>query len=153
MRKNQLTLLTPVAILAVAISITILGYAADYARVERTNVVHLGNVLFSGSQAMTQSTQALTTGALAVAAAGKDWIVLSADSNYTGITITGGKNGQPLILSSAATGSNTFRFDDNSNDLALGANITLTESEQDVLTVVCRNDAGTSWTRLYSSGN
>jgi hypothetical protein len=104
-----------------------------------------GATTISGSATLTDTlitpfdAVALTTPTTSFAAANKHFITLTADVNMTGVTITGGTVGQTITIVTGA-GSNTIRFDDNASTLSLGANITVTEGQQDSLSLVCTGD-------------
>ena len=114
--------------------------------------LRVGKLTVDETIVSTNATQTLTTGSLVVDASAGRWITLTATSTFTGITLTGGTLGSEVILSTGA-GSDSIRFDDDGTDLALGANITLTEGTNDVLMLMCTNSAGTTWQRLSEAQN
>lgn len=74
-----------------------------------------------------------------------DDVSLSADANLTGAYPTDGYVGQIVRIHAATgAGTNTIRFDDNGSTFSLGGNITLTEGNNDVLTLECRIAKGTN---------
>lgn len=93
----------------------------------------------------TSSAVALTSPTVTFSAANKGTIVLSANANLTGIYPTGGVLDQRLTIISAASGSNTMRFDDGTSMSLGGSNITLTESVDDSLTLICTSADGDEW--------
>ncbi len=107
------------------------------------NVTYTAPLIIStaGEFQATAASVSLTSPTTSFSAAGKYLVTLTSDANQTGITVTGGDTGQLLTIVSGA-GSNTMRFDDNATTLALGGNITLTEGQSDVLTLLCTD--GTS---------
>lgn len=114
----------------------------------------------TGNYLLTSANVSVTTPtvAFAVPTAGANYLVLNTDTNQTGCYLTGTAvaEGQVILLRSGA-GSNTMRFDDNGTTLALGANITLTEGQDDMLALICTAVQGTNsrpaFARLHSSDN
>lgn len=79
-------------------------------------------------------------------------IVLNSNANITGVTLVGGVENQIVELVTG-TGANTIRLDDNGASLALGANITLTEGQYDVLTVRCYDEDNQFWRAVSAHDN
>lgn len=96
-------------------------------------------------QAFTQTDVTLTSPTTTFNATGLYYITLTAASNValTGCYPTGGVLGQEIRIKSG-TGSGSTRFDDTATTLALGANITLTGSQDDFLTLQCTQAQGTN---------
>ena len=80
-----------------------------------------------------------------------DLIVLTSDANVTGVTLTGGALNQVVTIITG-DGSNTIRFDDGA-DMVVGSNMTLTEGQGDVLTLMCTSADGDEWVRLSNADN
>ena len=99
----------------------------------------------------TESSASLVSPAVTFSAAGKGLIVLTANANLTGVYPTGGKKGQIITIRSGA-GANTMRFD-NGTSMSLGNDITLTEGENDYLTLQCTNDDGDEWAAVSAHDN
>jgi hypothetical protein len=76
---------------------------------------------------------------------------LNSDANATGIYPTNGKVWQTVLIKSGA-GSNTMRFDDGTS-MTLGGNITLTEGQNDILTLVCTSADGDEWAAVSAHDN
>lgn len=100
----------------------------------------------------TASSVDLTSPTVTFSATNKFRVVLSSDENQTGIYPTGGAINQVLVIESYGTGSNTMRFDDGTS-MTLGGNITLTEAQGDVLTLLCTSSDGDEWRRLSNADN
>lgn len=81
-----------------------------------------------------------------------DLISLTSDANQTAIVLTGGSLNQIVMIVSGA-GSNTMQFDDNATSMVIGGNITLTEGQNDVLTLRCLDTEGVSWARVSNGDN
>jgi len=79
-------------------------------------------------------------------------ITLASDANQTGFYPTGGELNQVLLIESYGTGSNTMRFDDGTS-MTIGANATLTESQGDVLCLICTSADGDEWRELFLADN
>jgi hypothetical protein len=94
--------------------------------------------------------EAMTTPTLTIDATNKYFVTLTTDINMTGVTLTNGTVGQQITFVSGA-GSNTIRFDDDGINMALGANITLTEGQSDCLTLV--NTATGDWAAVNAHDN
>jgi hypothetical protein len=109
-----------------------------------------GVVTLSGTVVNPFDAVSLTSPTTSFSATGKSFVTLNSDANITGITMTDGTTGQVVTIVSGA-GSNTMRWDDNTSTLSLGANITLTEGQQDALTLVCTGDR--TWTALSAHDN
>ena len=78
-------------------------------------------------------------------------VSLTSDANQTGLLVTGGVINQVVTIISGA-GSNTMQFDD-ATSMVIGANITLTEAQQDALTLQCIDAGGTAWRALSAHDN
>jgi len=78
-------------------------------------------------------------------------IVLTSDGNLTGVYPIGGTLGRRIEIRSGA-GSNTMRFDDGTS-MTIGANVTLTEAQNDVLCLKCVDADGDEWMSVYAHDN
>lgn len=114
----------------------------------------------TGNYLLTSANVSVTTPtvAFAVPTAGANYLTLNTDTNQTGCYLTGTAIAEgAVIILRPGSGSNTMRFDDNGTTLALGANITLTEGQDDSLALLCTAVQGTnsrpSFMRLYSADN
>lgn len=114
----------------------------------------------TGNFMLTSANVSVTTPtvAFAVPTAGANYLVLNTDTNQTGCYLTGtGVAAGTIIRLTAGAGSNTIRFDDNGTTLALGGNITLTEGQDDFLTLICTTVQGSNsrpcFARVSSSDN
>ena len=85
---------------------------------------------------MPSSSVSLTSPSTAITVAGSSNVIVNSDANQTGHVPTGGILNQVVTIRTGA-GSNTLRFDDNGTTLALGGNITLTETQDDALILLC----------------
>jgi len=110
-----------------------------------------GALTLGAAQVLTASAVSLTSPTVTFSAAGKNLVVLNSDANQTGIYPTGGTQYQVLSILSGA-GSNTMRVDDGTS-MTIGANITLTEGQGDVLTLLCTNAEGDEWTAFSAHDN
>lgn len=79
-----------------------------------------------------------------------DLIVLTSDANTTATVIGGALNQVVTIIT--GDGSNTITFNDGAN-MVLGSNVTMTEGDGDVLTLMCTTADGDKWVRLSSADN
>lgn len=119
---------------------TTLAYATVTSRTTLNSVV------------LTNSAASLTSPTTTWAVSNDDCLItLNSDANQTGIYPTGGTLRQVLIIKSGS-GSNTMRFDD-ATSMSLGSNITLTEAQNDVLTLMCVSSDGDEWIRLSNADN
>ena len=100
---------------------------------------------------LTASTVSLTSPTVTFSAAGKGLITLTSDANQTGALVTGGTLNQVITIISGA-GSNTIRFDD-ATSMAVGSNVTLTEAQYDVLTLICVSSYGDAWAAVSEHNN
>jgi hypothetical protein len=89
------------------------------------------------ARVMTAHDIEITSPALTFNVNGKQFINLSSDQNITGVHPLGGVVNQVIYVAAGRSGSNTMRFDDGTST-ALGANMTLTEGQDDVLGLICR---------------
>lgn len=113
-----------------------------------------GIIRADGGLSLTRSARAveITSPSMTFAVlATDDLIILSSDHNTTGTVPTGGKPYQVITLLSGA-GTNTMRFDDGTST-TIGANITMTEGQGDVLTLMCVGEEGDEWVRLFNADN
>jgi hypothetical protein len=108
-----------------------------------TTTTLAGQTTFSGTQILTPTAVEITSPSQTFSAAGTSFVVLTADENTTGITITGGALWQRLLILSGA-GSNTMRFDD-ATSMSLGADKTLTEAQNDLMELLCLTPDGDEW--------
>lgn len=158
MRRNRWEILTLAAMVALA-ALAFFGpaiwaqTAGKYYRTESRNTAFRGDIWVSGTseQAFAWNDVTVTSPTTAISVDGKGAIRITTDANMTGYTLTGGENGQVVPITSGA-GSNTIRFDDGSS-YSLGANVTLTEGQHDVLVLQCVNDDGDEWMALYAHDN
>ena len=96
----------------------------------------LGNLTRKG-EILTVSTVSLTSPTVTFSAKNLGMIVLKPNASLTGIYPTGGTLGQVITILSYPSGSYTMRFDDGTSMSLGGSNITLTESSDDCLSLVC----------------
>lgn len=108
-------------------------------------------VLTQGPLVLTNSDVSLTSPTVTFSAANKSKMTLNSNANQTGIYPTGGALGQIVTIISGA-GSNTMRFDD-ATSMSLGANITLTEGQNDILTLICTSADGDEWAAVSAHDN
>ena len=135
--------LATVDINAGAIDGTIIG-AGSAAAATVTDLTRRGETL-------TLSSVSLTSPTVIWSAANKGLVTLNSDSNQTGIYPTGGALYQVVTIVSGA-GSNTMQFDDGTS-MTIGANVTLTEAQNDALTLMCVSSDGDEWTALSAHSN
>jgi len=109
-----------------------------------------GDATFTGEVINTFDAEEITSPTLTIDATDLYFVTLNSDENTTGVTITNGTVGQVIVFVTGA-GSNTIRFDDDGINMALGANITLTEGQSDSLTLVM-NAAG-DWACIAAHDN
>jgi hypothetical protein len=98
----------------------------------------------------------LTTGTVTFTAANKRYITLTSDSNQTGCYPINGTLGQVITIRSGTNvelAVNTMRFDDSAASMTLGANITLTEDDNDILNLICTSADGDEWAALAAHDN
>ena len=93
---------------------------------------------------------AVTVASNTFSAANRGKCILNASTNQTTISITGGTLDEEIVLRTG-TGSETFLFVDGSSSMSLGANVTMTESQNDVLKLICVSADGDEWAK--SGGN
>lgn len=98
----------------------------------------------------TMDTEEITSPTLTIDVSGLSFVILNSDENITGVTLVNGVVGQ-IVLFITGSGSNTIRFDDDGINMALGANITLTEGQSDSLTLV--NNATGDWAAVAAKDN
>ena len=102
-----------------------------------TSTLSIGGVTtFVGERILPPTVVALTSPSLTFSVAGMNSVVLSSDENVTAAYPIGGTLNQGVEISSAASGSNTIQFDDGAKT-AIGANVVLTESQLDSITLKC----------------
>jgi len=94
----------------------------------------------------------ITSPTTTFSAEGKHYILLSSDQSITGVYPTTGALNQEIVIKSYTTGSNTIRFDDGTS-MTIGGNITLQESQNDVLCLKCIDADGDEWMALYAHDN
>lgn len=117
-----------------------------------------GPIFQSTEYTATSAAVTLTSPTVTFSAATRGYVILNDSASQTGVRPIGGTPGQVLIIKSAATNTNTMRFDD-STSMSLGGNITLTGQQDDVLALICvsagvqTNGSGNVWARLYSADN
>ena len=99
----------------------------------------------------TATAASLTSPTVAFSVTGAYRVKLNSDGNQTGHYPTGGALNQVIQIESG-TGSNTMRFDDGTS-MAIGANITLTEGQYDVLTLLCISADGDDWVAISAHDN
>lgn len=111
-----------------------------------TGVTTVGSVVY------TSSTVSLTSPTVVIdASLLTDNVIINADANLTGIYLTSGTLNQEVTFRSGA-GSNTMQYDDGTS-MSLGANITLTEGQNDFLTLVCIDSDGDGWAAKSAHDN
>ncbi|HOE97282.1 MAG TPA: hypothetical protein PK847_11935 [Candidatus Sumerlaeota bacterium] len=127
--------------------------AGKYYRTERTNTRYVGDTFqTAGSEhAWAYVDVAVTSPTVTISANARRAITVTADANQTGYRLIDGEVGQVVVIRTGA-GFNTLRFDDGASQ-SLGADITLTEGQNDVLALQCINAEGDEWIRLWSSDN
>jgi len=104
-----------------------------------------------GPLVLTASAVALTSPTVTFSAANKGLITLTSDANLTGIYPTGGTLNQVITIISG-TGSNTMRLDDGTS-MSIGANVTLTEAQNDAITLLCNEADGDGWLAVSAHDN
>lgn len=97
-----------------------------------------------GAEIWTASAVSLVSPAVTFDVAGKGHIILTANANLTGVRPTGGALYQVITILTGA-GSNTMRLDDGTSMSLGGGNITLTEGNDDCLTLMCVSADGDEW--------
>lgn len=127
--------------------------AGKYYRTQSTNTRFTGDVYMTAGaeQAFDFSDAAVTTATTTINVNGKHGILLTTDANVTGLSLVGGELDQVVVIRSGA-GTHTMRFDDGASQ-SLGADVTLTEGQNDVLALQCLNAEGDEWYRLWNSDN
>lgn len=111
-----------------------------------------GTFIQGAAKVLTNTDVSLTSPSVSpsVTSAG-ELVTLTSDANQTGIIPTGGTLRRVIEFTSGA-GSNTMRFDDGTS-MTIGANITLTEAQQDSLTLRCTSSDGDEWTAVAAHDN
>jgi hypothetical protein len=126
--------------------------ASISAALTTTGTVALNGVTTLGDTVLrTIDSISLTSPTVTFTAANANLVVLTSDADQTGIYPTTGTLYQELRIL-AGSGSNTMRFDDGTS-LTLGGNITLTEGEGDMLTLLCTSADGDEWTAVSAHDN
>ena len=134
-------------ICAVGAGITVIAQAPDSNyRMQGGNFWGIGGGVKLDAEAL-----ALTSPTLTFSALNHSHISLTSDANLTGVYPINGVVGQVVNIISGA-GSNTIRFDDGTS-MTIGANITLTEAQNDVLTLICTDEDGDEWARISNADN
>lgn len=110
--------------------------------------------LVSNQKTYNASTVSLTspTKTIDVSSVTSNYIIVTSDANQTGVLLTGGELYNVYTLFAGA-GSNTMRLDDNAGTLSLGGNITLTESQNDSITLMCVDATNGYYARIYNADN
>ena len=98
----------------------------------------------------TAGTVSLTSPTATFSVNGLSNITLNSDADITGVLPTGAVVGQMITLITGS-GSNTMRFDDGTS-VTCGGNITLTEGQGDVMTLLCTT-APNAWVRISNVDN
>ena len=98
----------------------------------------------------TPGTVSLTSPTTTFSVNGLSNITLNSDADITGVLPTGAVVGQMITLITGS-GSNTMRFDDGTS-VTCGGNITLTEGQGDVMTLLCTT-APNAWVRISNVDN
>ena len=102
-------------------------------------------------EVLTADAVSVSSPTVTFSAANRRYVTLNSDANTTGWNVSGGTVGQVLTIISGS-GSNTMQFDD-ATSMVIGANITLTETQSDVLTIICIGGDGTVWAGLSAHDN
>lgn len=150
-----------VLVLAAFVVLVSIAWAVNYTKFDyvevRQNLLVDGTITptavtipATNTTVLTASSVSLTSPTTTFSITGKNYITLTSDANQTGVRPTGGTTGQVVTIRSGS-GSNTMRFDDNATTLSLGGNITLTEGQDDVLSLVVTGSG--TYARLFSSDN
>lgn len=116
-----------------------------------SSTVDITGVMTRGGEVLTASAVSLTSPTVTFDATGKGYVILQSDANLTGVHPTTGTLGQVLLIRSGA-GNNTVRFDDGTS-MSIGANVTLTEGQNDVLGLVCTSPDGDEWAAWCAHDN
>lgn len=113
--------------------------------------LHIQDAFTRDEVILTQTAVEITSPSLVAAVGGAGYVILTSDESITGASLSGGAINQVVILRTGA-GSETIRFDD-SGGMHLGANVTVTEGQNDVLAFVCINADGLQWAAMYAHDN
>lgn len=150
MKMNRLALFAVVVVALTSAAIFAQTAGKYYSHVFDGNALFNGEVHVNGDEVWgSSSSVALTSPTVTWAVPSNARLVsLTADANLTGIYPTGGSTGQVITVISGA-GSNTMRFDDGANTI-LGANVTLTEGQSDILTLY---NNGSAWVGVSAHDN
>ena len=134
-----------IVVIASLVAFSFVGNAhAQYAKSQRSNF-QLQKGLFLSNADVALSTDTL------INVSGKNLVTVTATGNITGVRPVGGALGQVVVIKTGA-GANTLRIDDGSYT-NVGSNLTLTEGQGDVVTLLCTDATNQYWMKLSNSDN